>query len=94
MEYWIFPIHFNLIRGCFLVGNLDKIFIKNKKFKMDCYWCLNKNFTVMAKKKVGINKDNSICYSIESECDSCHSVETFFINFYNENSISENLIEF
>ena len=73
---------------------LDKIFKKGKTFKMSCYWCSNKDFMVIGKRKSGKNEDDSICYAIESECKNCNSSETFFINYYQKGSISENLIEF
>ncbi len=73
---------------------LDKIFIKGKKFKMNCFWCSNKDFIVVGKRKVSENEDKSICYAINSECKDCQSNETFFINYYKKGSISENLIDY
>ena len=73
--------------------DLDKIFIKGKNFQMNCFWCSNKDFIVVKKRKLSKNEDKSICYAIDSECKNCQSNETFFINYYQKGSISENIID-
>lgn len=74
--------------------NLVKVFTKGKIFKYHCQNCLSKKFVVTQKRKNSVNEDGSICYAIGCKCKECKATDTFFINFYEEGSISENLISF
>lgn len=75
--------------------NLEKTFIKGKRFKMNCYSCYSdQDYEIIQKRKVMENEDKSICYAITSECTTCKSLESFFINFYEKDVISKNIISY